>query len=431
MTVEPAIPEYAMHSSELLADPYSGFGRIREDTPVARGRMRDGNPVWIITRHDEVTAVLTDRRFASNTRSVPGYGVDAQEEFLADTVGIPRNLVPLLAGNLVLLDPPDHTRLSRLVSRAFSVSRISQFRPRVEDITADLLDRLPSHATGGTVDLIEHFAYPLPITVICELLGIPAENRRDWREWSRDYTSMDALRLRTMLAGISVHIRELVDRRRAEPADDLLTALIQARDDGSGRLSDVELVTMVLTLMIAGHETTAHLIGNGMLALLTHPDQLALLRADPSLIPGAVQELLRWCSPVVVAKMRYAVTDVTIGNTLIRQGDRVQVVLGSANHDPRRFPDPERLDVTRRPDTGAHHVAYAPGLHYCRGAALANQEAEVAFAALLDQFPDLALAEPPERLEWQPILGHRALVWLPVTLHRGAADPLVPAGQSR
>ncbi|HET8659335.1 MAG TPA: cytochrome P450 [Micromonosporaceae bacterium] len=417
MTTKQPVDEYPLYTAALIADPYGGFGRIREEVPIARGRQWDGSPVWIVTRHDDVSAVLTDRRFVSNSRSLPGSTVDVQAEFLASTVGIPRDLVPYLAGNMVHVDPPDHTRLRKLVSRAFSARRISLLRPRVEAITEELLDTLPGHAVDGVVDLIEHFAYPLPITVVCELLGVPGEDRPRWRDWSRDYTSMDARRLNTMLAEISVHIRDLVERRRAEPADDLITALIQAHDEDSGRLSDTELVTMVLTLMIAGHETTAHLVGNGTLALLTHPDQLALLRADPTLVPGAVQELLRWCSPVVTAKLRYATEDVTVGDTLIRQGDRVQVVLGSANHDPRRFPDPEVLDLTRRPDAaGVHHVAYALGLHYCLGAALANQEAEVAFAALFTRYPKLALAVPAQRLRWQPIHGHRALVQLPVAL---------------
>ena len=415
MSVRPASCEHALHGPELLADPYGGFGRIREEAPVARGRLWDGTPAWIVTRYDEVESVLADRRFASNTRSLPGCEVDAQAEFLAGTVGLPARLVPLLAGNLVHVDPPDHTRLRKLVARAFSAGRVARLRPQVEAITADLLDRLPATAgPGGVVDLIRHFTYPLPISVICELLGVPAADRPDWRVWSADFTSMDAVQLRARLAHVDEHVRALAERRRAEPTDDLLSALIQASDDDSGRLSDVELVTMVLTLMVAGHETTAHLLGNGVLALLTHPDQLALLRADPGLLPGAVQELLRWCSPVVIAHLRYAVADVTVGDTLIRQGDRVQVVLGSANHDPRRFPDPERLEVTRRP--GAHHVAYAPGLHYCLGAALANQEAEVALAALFDRFGDLALAVPPAELEWQPVHGHRALVRLPVRL---------------
>jgi cytochrome P450 len=220
-----------------------------------------------------------------------------------------------------------------------------------------------------------------------------------------------------MLGDMSAYVRDLAGRRRAEPADDLITGLTLAHSTDSDRLSDVELVTMVLSLMIAGHETTAHLIGNGVLALLTHPGQLGLLREEPELMPGAVQELLRYCGPIVSAMVRYAGEEVKLGDTLIERGDRVQVVLAAANHDPRRFEDPERLDVTRKPDgAGIQHLAYSYGAHYCLGASLANQEAEVALAGLLTTYPGLALAAEPEDLEWKTIPSARQLVRLPVTL---------------
>jgi len=407
---------YSLNDAELISDPYGAYGRIREEAPVARGLLPDGTPVWIVTRHEDVSAVLTDRRFVNNSRSLPGSNVDARAEALV-RAGVTRELAPYLAGNLVHTDPPDHTRLRKLVSRAFSARRITALRPRVEAIADELLDALPAHAEGAAVDLIEHFAYPLPITVICELLGVPAEDRPKWRDWSRDYMSMDVRRLDSMLDRMSAHVRELIGKRRVEPADDLLTGLVQAHDEDHGRLSDTELITMVLTLMIAGHETTAHLIGNGVAALLTHPDQLALLREDPTLMPGAVQELLRWCSPVVTAMLRYATEDVTIAGTLVRQGDGVQVVLASASHDARRFADPQRLDLTRDAEAAApQHLAYSRGAHYCLGAGLANQEAEVAFAAILARYPDLALAVPADRLEWKPVPSTRQLARLPVVL---------------
>ncbi|HET8681314.1 MAG TPA: cytochrome P450 [Micromonosporaceae bacterium] len=414
MTIEQTASGYLLNGPELIADPYAGFGRIREEAPVARARMWDGNLVWLITRYDEVNAVLMDRRFVNNSGSLPG-GTDQYAELLGKA-GIPADLVPHLTGNLVFTDPPDHTRLRKLVSRGFTLRRVSAMRPRVEAVADELLDALPGHAVGGTVDLIEHFAYPLPITVICELVGVPAEDRSRWRAWSRDFTSLNPQRLATMLGQVRAHVRDLVERRRAEPEDDLLTDLIQAREESTDRLSDTELVTMVLTMMMAGHETTSHLIGNSIVALLTHPDQLALLRADSELMPGAVQELLRWCSPAVISKLRYAIEDATVGDTLIRQGDGVMVVLGAANHDPRHFPDPDVLDVTRPLDTNAQHLAYSRGVHYCLGAALANQEAEVALTAVLARYPDLALAIPPDRIDWHRLPGVRQLVRLPVTL---------------
>ncbi|MGO4757892.1 cytochrome P450, partial [Streptomyces sp. 2MCAF27] len=260
----------------------------------------------------------------------------------------------------------------------------------------------------------------LPIPLICELLGVPAEDRAMWRTWSHDYS--DVYRLSGMLKESSDYIRSLIEQRGAEPADDLITGLIQAHGEETERLSETELITMVLTLMIAGHETTAFLLGNSILALLTHPDQLSLLRRRPELMPGAVQELLRWGSPAVFAKQRYATEDVTIADTLIKKGDIVLPVLGAANHDPRRFPDAERLDITRRPDTrGVQHLAYSFGAHYCLGAALANQEIELALGTVLDRYPDLTLAVPEEELTWRQIPSTRQLERLPVRLGAAAA----------
>ncbi|WP_131741983.1 cytochrome P450 family protein [Actinomadura roseirufa] len=413
MTADQAAQEVLLSDPGLMADPYGGFGRIREETRIARGRLWDGGPAWIITRHEDVGAVLQDRRFVSNTGSLPGR-TDAHAEFLRRTVGISAELVPYLTGNLVYVDPPDHTRLRKLVSRAFTVRRIGALRPRVEAAAALLLDGLPQHAEDGVVDLIEHFALPLPIIVICDLLGVPEPDRPRWHGWSREFTSAPPHRLNVILAEMNEHIRAMIARRRSAPGDDLVTALLQAHDEG-GRLSDAEMVTMVLTLMIAGHVTTAHMLANGILALLTHPEQLAALRADPGLMPAAVQELLRWSSPVVIAMPRYATEDVTVGGTLIRRGERVQLVLGSANHDPRRFPHGDRLNVTCPHDPSAH-LAYARGTHYCLGAALANQEAEVTFRAVFDRYPDLALAVPADRLERSTIPITNQFVRLPVTL---------------
>jgi cytochrome P450 len=396
MTLEHVPDHYPPNAPELAKDPFGG------------------RPVWMITRHEDVNAVVTDRRLVMNCRSLPG-GTDDYVDMMV-AMGVSADLAPYIAGNLVHVDPPDHTRLRKLVSRAFSARRITALRPRIEAIAGELLDALPGHASDGAVDLIEHFAYPLPITVICELLGVPVEDRPKWRGWSRDCASMNPARMNTMLADISAYILDLADQRRAEPADDLITGLTQAHDEDSDRLSDTELVTMVMTLVIAGHETTAHLIGNGIAGLLAHPDQLALLREDPSLMPAAVQEILRWGGPAVTAMLRHATEDVAIGDVTIKAGDRVQAVLSAANHDPQRYPDAERLDVTRLDATGVQHLAYSNGLHYCLGARLANEEAEVALAAVLDRYPDLALAVPPDGLEWQPLPFSRQLIRLPVTL---------------
>ncbi|MFI1831103.1 cytochrome P450 [Streptomyces sp. NPDC020412] len=381
-----------------------------------------GDPVWIVTRHDDVAAVVTDPRFVMNTRSLPtGSTESTGHDWYTDmllALGVSKGLVPYLAGNLVHLDPPDHTRLRRLVTRAFSQRRIAAMRPRVQAITDGLVDALPQHAVDGVVDLIEHFAYPLPVAVICELLGVPERDRPLWHVWSRDCTSTDPKVLNPMLAEMSAHMLDLIERHLDDPADDLITALVQAHDEDSDRLTDTELITMVLTLMVAGHETTAHLIGNGTAALLTHPEQLAKLRTDPDLMPGAVQELLRLYGPATAAQLRYAAADVTIGGTTVRRGDRVQAVLAAANRDPAHFPRPDALDVTRA--CPAPHLAYSRGSHYCLGAPLANQEAEIALTTLFARHPDLALAIPPEQLPWNPHPLTRQLARLPLVLGKAA-----------
>ncbi|MEU5103615.1 cytochrome P450 [Streptomyces sp. NPDC021354] len=411
---EPDRCPFAINAAELTADPYGGFGRIREEAPVALARVADGRNAWVITRYEDVVSVLTDERFVSNSRSIPGCTTDHHAESLR-WLGLSKDLVPHLAEAITQLDPPHHTRLRTLVARAFSARRVADLKPRIRALTDELVDGLPGRAVDGTVDLMEHFAHRLPIAVICELIGVPAEDRAMWREWSHGYT--DALSLSRVLSESTAYLRALVERRGAEPAGDLITALIQVRSEDSGRLSDTELVTMLFHLVVAGHETTAGLIGNGVLALLTHPDQRALLRSRPELLPGAVQELLRRCSPIVFGKPRYATEDVVVAGAPIGKGEVVLPVQGAANHDPRRFPDPERLDITRSSGGGgAQHVAYSRGPHYCLGAMLANQEAELALETLFGRFPELTLAVPEKELTWRPVPGTRQLGRLPVKL---------------
>lgn len=418
MTVRGTRCEYSLSDPALVADPYGEFGRIREEAPVVRGRLWDGGPAWIVTRYDDVAAALLDRRLVSNSGSLPGRA-DEDAEALRRTPGLPAEVVPYLAGNLIYLDPPDHTRLRGLVAKAFTPRRVARLRPRVAAITERLLDALPGLAEDGVVELVEHFAVPLPVEVICAALGVPEEERPRWHAWSRRFGDASPREVGDAVVEMNAEIRAMAARRAAEPAGDLLTALVEVRDAATGRLSDGELVAMVLTLMIAGHATTSHLLANGIAALLDRPGELAALRADPSLMPGAVQEILRFCSPSVTAKPRYAAEDLTIGGTRIRRGERVQLVLASADHDPRRFPDGDRLDVRRPPGPdGAPHLAFARGPHYCLGAALAVQEAEVAFAALLARFPELAPVVPYERLQRTGAPMFFRLARLPVRLGR-------------
>jgi hypothetical protein len=382
---------------------------------VVRGVLMGDAPAWFVTRAEEVRTVLSDPRFVNNPASVPGAPVVDVRELYIEKYGLPREYSRYMADSILAMDPPDHARMRKLVSRAFTVRRVHELRPRVEAITKGLLEGLAGSV--GAVDLIERFAYPLPITVICELVGIPESARPSWRQWGRDLTSMSPELMPTAVREMVEGVRTLVDARRADPAshDDLLSGLIRVNDEHDGRLSDTELITFVLTLVIAGHETTAHLIGNGVVALLTNPDQLSLLREHPEHWPTAVHELMRWCGPVHVTKPRYAATDLELAGVHIRAGEVVQPVLVSANYDPRRYPDPDRLDVTRQPEGhGEGHLGFGHGPHYCLGAALARQEAEVALRALFERFRDLALAVDPDRLTWQPTPGARRLDALPV-----------------
>ena len=404
-SVEPNIMDPA-----LIADPFGGYGRLREEAPVLRGRTPDGSHAWYVMRQEHVRTVLGDPRFVNNATSVPGVEVDSVRDKMIEMVGIPPEYARFITNTILDSDGERHTRLRKLVSRAFTVRRVNDLRPWVEESTARLLDKFVE-----PVDFMADFAYPLPITVICELVGVPEADRPSWREWGAALITMRPDVVSVAMRDMVTHVQDLIARRRAEPADDLLTALVHVRDEEGDRLSEDELVTMVLTLVMAGHETTAHLLGNGLVALLEHPDQLALLRSDPSLWPGAVHELMRWCSPVQVTRIRYAAQDVEMGGVVIRAGEPVQAVLLSANHDPREYTDPERLDVTRRPaGRGEGHVGFGHGFHYCLGAALARQEAEVALRAIVERFPNLALTSSEH--EWVQAPGMRRLARLPLHL---------------
>lgn len=383
-----------MMDPDLLADPFSGYGQLREQSPVVRGRFVDGTPVWFVTRFDDVRAVLRDPRFVNTPSHVPGEGGTDPRESMMDLLNVPEHLRAYLLGSILDSDPPDHPRLRRLVTRAFAARRILDLRPDIERIADRLLAELPDHEQDGAVDFLEHFAYPLSITVICELVGIPTVDLERWRVWGGDLVSMRPERLQHSFPVMIDYCHALIEQRRAALGDDLLSALIRAQDDDGSRLSDIEMVTMIVTLVLAGHETSAHLIGNGTAALLTHRDQLEQLRKDPSLIPRAVHELMRWCGSVQVARLRYAAEELEISGTRIARGDAVQLVLVSANFDPRQYPEPDRLDVTRHQDGQAeNHVGFGHGIHYCLGATLARQEGEAAFAKLLEHYPDLAPAD--------------------------------------
>lgn len=363
--------------------------------PVRRGRYLDGSPIWLVTGYDECLAVLKDHQRFSNDI----VGRRSAADVLAAS-GLPADVEPYLVQTLGAYDPPAHTRLRKLASRGFTVKRIEAFRPRLREIVDDLLEGWEDEAgTDAGVDAIDRLAYPLPIRAICELLGVPTEDQERWRTWTNGIAAPDLEVVGESARGLIAYMSELVAAKRARPGDDVLSTLVLAQEEDGDRLSDGELISLALTILMAGHATTVQLLGNGLLMLLTHPDQCARLRADPELVPIAVEEMLRYAGPAEIAPMRYARETVELGGVRIPEGDAVQLVYAAANRDPRRFDGPDLVRLEREDNP---HLGFGQGIHFCLGAALARAEADVAFRALLGRFPDLALATPVERLERTP-----------------------------
>jgi cytochrome P450 len=391
-----------MRDPEFTEHPFRLIERIREAGGSAPVLFIDGQAARAFVDDADVRTILNDRRFVVNPDNVPeGASGIGQSDAMA-ALGLRPDLVTYLTESMLQKDGEDHARLRKLVSRTFTVRRVNQLRPSVERIAADLLAALPTHADeGGVVDLIEHFAYPLPITVICDLVGVPEADRAQWLVWSHRLTRFDLTRPQQMndtFGAMIDHIKAMIAQRREQPQDALLDALISVQDGDGSRLSENELVTLVVTLVVAGHETTAHLLGNGTRALLENPDQLALLRSDPDLLPAAVHEMLRFGGTVLFTRARYATEDVQLTTGAVTAGERVVALIGGANRDPGVHPEPYRFDITRQHGKpGEAHVAFSHGMHYCLGAALARQEGEVAVEALFRVFPELSLVadRPP------------------------------------
>ena len=363
---------------EFVADPYPTYRRLRTEDPVHQ------NPLgfWVLTRYEDVMATLRDARAVKEPIAA----------FVAARFGA---AVPAIGFSMLDRDPPDHTRLRGLVSKAFTPKMVERLRPEVQAIVDGLLDGVEG---AGTMDLIEQFAYPLPVTVICQMLGVPVEDRERFKQWGLDIVrGLDAIMLppdsevaRRSVASrhaLTGYFRELIAERRTTPRADVLSDLIAAEEAGD-RLSEPELLATCILLLIAGHETTVNLIGNGTLALLRHPDQLRLLRERPGLIGSAVEELLRFDGPVQ-RTARIPSEDITIDGRTILKGELVMPFIGAADRDPAQFPEPDRLDITR---TDNRHVAFGLGIHFCLGAPLARVEGQIAINTLLRRMPRLALA---------------------------------------
>jgi len=389
-------------------DPYPLFAALAAAGPVHEVTLVDGHTAWVVVHHDAARAALNDTRLSK----------DMQRALRDDPSVVAEGLPgPAFSRHMLNVDPPDHTRLRRLVASAFTNRRVEALRPSVEAIVDDLLREIAAEGAEAEVDLVARFAFPFPFTVICELLGVAQEDRSRLgghlttllgptakpEEWARAKASSDV---------VVAMLRHLVEAKEREPGDDLVSDLIRARD-GAEQLTRDELLSTIFQLIVAGHETTTNLIGNAVVQLLRHPDQLRALREDPALLPGAVEELMRFDGPAQHATFRYATEDLQYDGVTIPRGAQVLVSLAAANRDPRRFSDADDLQIGR---ADVRHLAFGHGVHHCLGAGLARMEARIALGALLSRFPSLRAAVPLEKLEW----GHgdgivlRGLSALPV-----------------
>ena len=389
---------------QLRSDPYPLYARLRKEAPVCRVRAGRLFDFWLITRYDDVVAALRDERLSKDPRKVQTTSRRAKEIWVL-RLGGPS------ARHMLARDEPDHARLRGLVQKAFTARFVEGIRPRVESLTEELLSRV---AGQDRIDVIRDYALPLPSTIIAEMLGVPVSDRERFQRWSAAMVDLRGVlqipRAAPSLWAFLRYIRKLVRLRRRQPENDLISALAAAEEAGD-KLNEDELLAMVVLLLIAGYETTVNLIGNGTLALLENPAEMDRLRAQPSMMPCAVEEMLRYNSPLELATQRWALCDIEMAGVTIPKGDFVVAGIASANRDPQQFERPDVLDLAREPN---RHVAFGQGIHYCLGAPLARMEAQIAFTALLRRLPELRLAVPRNVLRWRKSAFLRGLEALPV-----------------
>ncbi|ONI92331.1 cytochrome [Saccharothrix sp. ALI-22-I] len=387
---------------DFVQDLHSRYAEIREATPVQRMRTASGEQVWVVTRYADARAAFADSRLSKDFRreeTLESVSLDAFE----------RSYPKVLAETMLTLDPPAHTRLRKLVTWAFTPRRVELLRSRVDVITSRLLDRI---AEKPEVDVLDAFAYPFVAQVLCEVLGLDDSHCDDLRAWiGALYFSNDEESTGKAAYQIADYLSEVIASKRRAPADDLSSWLIQVRD-GTDRLDENELVSTLFVLLVAGFETTVNVVGNGVFTLLQHPDQWAALRANPSLVSSAVEEILRFEGPDVHAVLRHTKEPVTVGGVEIPTGEEVWLAVSSAHRDPNRYPDPDRFDITREPQ----HLAFGNGIHACVGARLARMEVQIALRELIERFPNMALTRPAEEFRWRFSTSIRALETLPVRL---------------
>ncbi|MFJ2633061.1 cytochrome P450 [Streptomyces sp. NPDC087422] len=393
-----AVVDLGALGEEFRRDPYPVYAELRARGPVHRVVIPEGHEAWLVVGYEAGRALLNDARLSKVwSNAAPELGVRTVASGLS----------------MLSTDPPVHSRLRKLVAREFTPRRVDAMAPRVQALADGMLDAMAKEPSRRG-DLVESLAFPLPISVICDLLGVPFMDREQFRAWSNIALSTSSARARADAAdAMNDFLVRLVADKRERPGDDLMSALIHTADEDGDRLNAEELLGMAWVLLVAGHETTVNLISNGVLALLTHPEQLAALRADPEgLMEGAVEEILRYDGPVETPTYRFSTAPVEVGGTVIPgDGRLVLVALADADRDPARFPDPDRFDI-RRDARG--HIAFGHGIHYCLGAPLARLEARIALRGLLDRFPALALDADPAGLQWRGGLLIRGPERLPV-----------------
>lgn len=386
-----------------MTELYDRYDQMRTHGPIIAQSDYQGSTIYVIG-YQEAKQILGNHK-----RFVKDYQNTLPPEQRVRTQG-GTDMFSLLYDNMLSVDQPDHSRLRALVSKAFTNRHIQALAPRIQEIADQLID---AFAADGKTDLVESYAFPLPIIVICELLGIPAEDRDKFRQWSHAFLGIpdDQLAYFNLLTEFVQYIGQTIAARRAHPTEDLISALVHAEEDGA-RLTEQELYSMIALLIVAGHETTVNLIGNGIAALLQHPNQMALLQNNPEQIEATIEEFLRYAGPVEMATTRYAAEDVQIGDTFIKRGTAVVVILAAANRDPAAFEDAGKLDISRDANK---HLGFGYGVHYCLGAPLARLEGKIAVATLLNRLPHLQLAVPAANLKYQGSNIVHGVVKLPVT----------------
>ncbi|EFH79987.1 cytochrome P450 family protein [Ktedonobacter racemifer] len=398
-------PEIDLFSSAAKANPYPSYTLVRSSDPVYPLNMEDGHTSWLITRYEDALAILKDQRFIKDFRRL--LTPEQREKIREDAYSA-------LSAHMLSADPPDHTRLRALVNISFTPRLVEQWRERIQVLANELIDAI-ERQEDREFDLIDAFAFPLPIVVITEMLGVPTEDRARFREWSNallDATGKPEaiLGTREKIIAFTMYLRHLIETKRQQLGDDLIGRLLVAEANGD-TLNETELISMIFLLLIAGHETTVNLIGNGMLALLQYPEQKQLLQENPLLIKNAIEEFLRFHSPVAISTRRWVGEDLEFGGKQMRRGDPVLVSLAAANHDPEAFAQPDELDITRQEN---RHLAFGMGIHYCLGAPLARLEGQIAIRTLLQRLPNMRLAVPAEELVWRPSMLLLGVSKLPV-----------------